>query len=162
MSEEQARTDAEEIAARKARGRAIMEKLTGSADATTALLTALSPDYVEWVTEFALGQVWARPGLDLKTRSLCTVAALTVLGRMDNLKTHIRGALGNGATRKEIIEVILHMTVYGGFPDAWDGLAAAREVFAAIDARSPDGTFNEQAAPETLSYEEETGAGTGE
>ncbi|HZP84165.1 MAG TPA: carboxymuconolactone decarboxylase family protein [Chthonomonadaceae bacterium] len=134
--ERRERTDAEEIAARKARGRAIMEQLTGSAEATGALLTALSPDYVEWVTEFALGQVWARPGLDLKTRSLCTVAALTVLGRISNLKTHIRGALGNGATREEIIEVILHMTVYGGFPDAWDGLAVAREVFAALDAQA--------------------------
>ena len=53
---------------------------------------------------------------------------------MNSLKTHIRGALGNGATREEIVEVLLHMTVYGGFPDAWDGLAVAREVFAQQDA----------------------------
>jgi 4-carboxymuconolactone decarboxylase len=123
-----------EITERKARGREIMQQLTGSAEATTALLSGLAPDYADWVTEFALGQVWARPGLDLKTRSLCTVAALTVLGRIGSLKTHIRGALGNGATREEILEVILHMTVYGGFPDAWDGLAAAREVFHALDS----------------------------
>ncbi len=123
----------DEIAERKRRGEEIMGQLTGSTEATTALLTNLAPQYAEWVTEFALGQVWARPGLDLKTRSLCTVAALTVQGRIGSLKTHIRGALGNGATRDEIIEVILHMTVYGGFPDAWDGLAAAREVFAALD-----------------------------
>lgn len=129
-------TELEEIEARKARGREIMEQLTGSAEQTSALLEALSPDYVNWVTEFALGQVWARPGLDLKTRSLCTVAALTVQGRINNLKTHIRGAIGNGATREEVIEVILHMTVYGGFPDAWDGLAAAREVFATLDAEN--------------------------
>ncbi len=132
--EERGQTEAEAIAARKARGLAIMAQLTGSAEATTELLTGLSPEYADWVTEFALGQVWARPGLDLKTRSLCTVAALTVLGRIGSLKTHIRGALGNGATRDEIIEVILHMTVYGGFPDAWDGLAAAREVFASLAA----------------------------
>lgn len=133
---EQGRAEAAEIAARKARGREIMGQLTGSAEATTDMLAALAPDYAEWVTEFALGQVWARPGLDLKTRSLCTVAALTALGRINNLKTHIRGAIGNGATRDEIIEVILHMTIYGGFPDAWDGLAAAREVFAALDSAS--------------------------
>lgn len=125
-----------EIEARNRRGRAIMESLTGSAEATTEMLAALSPDYVAWVTEFALGQVWARPILDLKTRSLCTVAALTVQGRIPGLKTHIKGAIGNGASREEIIEVILHMTVYGGFPDAWDGLAAAREVFAALDAET--------------------------
>ena len=123
----------DEIEARKLRGQEIMEQLTGSAQATTELLTNLAPVYAEWVTEFALGQVWARPALDLKTRSLCTVAALTVQGRIGSLKTHIRGALGNGATRDEIVETILHMTVYGGFPDAWDGLAAAREVFAALD-----------------------------
>src|SRR5437868_10623818 len=113
--EERERTDAD-IVERRARGRAIMEQLTGSAEKTTALLNALSPDFADWVTEFALGRVWARPGLDLKTRSLCTVAALTVLGRINNLKTHIRGAIGNGATREEILEVILHMAVYGGFP----------------------------------------------
>lgn len=130
--------DDSEIAARRERGRAIMESLTGSAEETTALLAGLAPEYAAWVTEFALGQVWARPGLDLKTRSLCTVAALTVQGRLSGLRTHIRGALGNGATREEIVEVLLHMTVYGGFPDAWDGLAVAREVFAAEDARAAD------------------------
>jgi 4-carboxymuconolactone decarboxylase len=122
------------IEQRKERGREIMAQLTGSAEATTELLTGLDPAYADWVTEFALGQVWARPGLDMKTRSLCTVAALTVQGRLNSLKTHIRGALGNGATREEIVEVLLHMTVYGGFPDAWDGLAVAREVFAQQDA----------------------------
>ncbi len=126
-----------EIELRKERGRAIMEQLTGSAEEMTKLLTALSPDYVDWVTEFALGRVWSRPELDLKTRSLCTISALTVLGRINNLKIHIRGAIGNGATREEIVEVILHMTIYGGFPDAWDGLAAAKEVFAELDAFNP-------------------------
>lgn len=126
-----------EIELRKERGRAIMEQLTGSAEETTRILNDLSPEFMDWVTEFALGRVWARPQLDLKTRSLCTISALTVLGRINNLKTHIRGAIGNGATRDEIIEVILHMTIYGGFPDAWDGLAAAREVFADLDAYIP-------------------------
>jgi len=62
-----------EIEVRRLRGQEIMEQLTGSAKATTELLTNLAPVYAEWVTEFALAQVWARPGLDLKTRSLCTV-----------------------------------------------------------------------------------------
>ena len=126
-----------EIELRMERGRAIMEQLTGSAEDMTRLLTALSPDYVDWVTEFALGRVWARPELDLKTRSLCTISALTVMGRLNHLKTHIRGAIGNGATREEIIEVVLHMTIYGGFPAAWDGLATAREVFAELDDYIP-------------------------
>ena len=117
-----------------ARGMEIMDQLTGDGRAWADTIGSLSPDYETWVTRFALGTIWDRPGLDLKTRSLCTVAALTVLGRQSHLRTHIRGALGNGATREEIVEVLLHMTVYGGFPDAWDGLAAAREVFAALDA----------------------------
>ena len=126
---------ADSIEARWERGRAVMEQLTGSAVEWDAFLSGLAPEYAQWVTEFALGQVWSRPGLDLKTRSLITVAALTVQGRAVGLKTHIRGALNNGATREEVVETILHMTVYGGFPDAWDALAVARTVFSELDER---------------------------
>lgn len=94
-----------------------------------AYISDIAPDFGKYVREFALGEVWARPGLDRKTRSLCTVAALTALDKDIQLRAHIALALLNGATREEIVEVILHMAVYAGFPAAWNGLIAAKQVF---------------------------------
>ena len=89
----------------------------------------LSPDFAAMVTDFVAGEVWSRPNLELKTRSLITVAALTALGRASALRLNIEMALNNGATREEILETLLHMAVYAGFPAAWDALAIADEVF---------------------------------
>ena len=82
----------------------------------------------EFITRNAWGNVWQRPGLDLKTRSLITVAMLTAQGKQQELKAHIRGALTNGATPEEIRELMLHATVYCGFPTAIDGFRSATEV----------------------------------
>ncbi|TKW66127.1 MAG: carboxymuconolactone decarboxylase family protein [Paracoccus denitrificans] len=82
--------------------------------------------------ETAYGHYYARPGLDLKTRQLCTVAALTVLGGQTGpqLKVNIAHTLAVGATPREILEAIWQMAVYGGMPAALNGLNAATEVFA--------------------------------
>ncbi|MES2257798.1 MAG: carboxymuconolactone decarboxylase family protein [Pseudomonadota bacterium] len=80
------------------------------------------------ITREAWGTVWCRDGLDLKTRSLVTVAMLTALGRTHELKGHVRGALNNGATAEEIREVLLHATIYCGVPLAGDATRAAHEV----------------------------------
>jgi 4-carboxymuconolactone decarboxylase len=82
----------------------------------------------EFITRNAWGNVWQRPGLDLKTRSLITVAMLTALGKQQELKGHVRGALNNGATPEEIREIMLHATVYCGFPTAIDAFRSAAEV----------------------------------
>ena len=82
----------------------------------------------EFITRNAWGNVWQRPGLDLKTRSLITVAMLTAQGKQQELKAHIRGALTNGATPEEIRELMLHATVYCGFPTAIDAFRCATEV----------------------------------
>ena len=82
----------------------------------------------EFITRNAWGNVWQRPGLDLKTRSLVTVAMLTALGKQTELKGHVRGALNNGATPEEIREIMLHATVYCGFPAAIDAFRSATEV----------------------------------
>jgi 4-carboxymuconolactone decarboxylase len=92
----------------------------------------LSPDFERFIAEFVLADVWSRPKLDLKTRSLCTIAALTVLGRENQLKTHIIAALNNGASKEEVIEVLLHMSIYGGFPVAWNGLMVAQKAFSEL------------------------------
>lgn len=89
----------------------------------------LSPDFAQYVTSFLAGDVWSRPHLDLKTRSLITVAALTALGRPNGLRLNIEMALNNGATREEILETLLQMAPYAGFPACWEGLVIADEVF---------------------------------
>jgi 4-carboxymuconolactone decarboxylase len=82
----------------------------------------------EFITRNAWGNVWQRPGLDLKTRSLITVAMLTALGKQHELKGHVRGALNNGVTPEELREVMLHATVYCGFPTAIDAFRSVTEV----------------------------------
>lgn len=89
----------------------------------------LSPDFSKLVTEFVAGEVWTRPNLELKTRSLITVSALAALGRTNALRLNIEMALNNGVTHAEILETILHMAVYAGFPACWDALVIADEVF---------------------------------
>jgi 4-carboxymuconolactone decarboxylase len=80
------------------------------------------------ITRAAWGDVWQRPGLDLKTRSLITVAMLTALGKQHELKGHVRGALNNGATPEELQEVLLHAAVYCGVPTAVEAFRSAAEV----------------------------------
>jgi len=84
----------------------------------------------EFITRNAWGTVWCRDGLDLKTRSLITVSMLTALGRAHELKGHVRGALNNGATPKELQEVLLHAAVYCGAPLAVEAFRVAAEVVA--------------------------------
>ena len=82
----------------------------------------------QYITRNAWGDVWQRPGLDLKTRSLITVAMLIALGKQHELKGHVRGALNNGATAQEIQEVLLHTSIYCGVPTAVDAFRSAAEV----------------------------------
>jgi 4-carboxymuconolactone decarboxylase len=94
-------------------------------------LQDIAPDFAEYLIEFPFGDIYSRPGLDLKTRELAVVAALTALGNAaPQLKVHIHGALNVGCTRQEVVEVIIQMAVYAGFPAALNGLFAAKEVFA--------------------------------
>jgi 4-carboxymuconolactone decarboxylase len=83
------------------------------------------------VTRHAWGNTWQRDGIDLKTRSIVTVSMLVALGKMHELKIHVRGALNNGVTPQELQEIFLHASVYCGFPAAVDAFRAASEV---IDA----------------------------
>ncbi|WP_421854377.1 carboxymuconolactone decarboxylase family protein [Oricola sp.] len=89
------------------------------------------PDFAETLIEYAYGRHYAREGLDLKTRQLATVAALTALGGQTGpqLKINIAHALAAGATEKEVLEVIYQMAVYGGMPAAINGINAALAVF---------------------------------
>src|SRR6266446_9607729 len=99
-------------------------------------LQDIAPDFARYLVEFAFGDIYARPGLDLKSRQIATVAGLTALGTaMPQLKVHIHGALNVGCTRQEITEVIMQMAVYAGFPAALNGLSAAKDVFTERERR---------------------------
>ena len=94
-------------------------------------LNDIAPDFATYLVEFAFGDIYTRPALDLRAREIATVAALTALGTAaPQLRAHIHGALNVGCTREEIIEVIMQMSIYAGFPAALNGLAAAKAVFA--------------------------------
>jgi 4-carboxymuconolactone decarboxylase len=86
------------------------------------------------VTRHAWGNTWQRPGIDLRTRSIVTVSMLVALGRMHELKAHMRGALNNGVTKEELQEIFLHASVYWGFPAAVDAFRTAAEVIDAAPA----------------------------
>src|SRR3989338_2606499 len=87
------------------------------------MLKDICPDMADFIVEFPYGQIWTRDGLDIKTRELITIASLTTLGyARDQLKSHIINALNAGCTKKEIVEVILQMCIYAGFPAAISAL----------------------------------------
>jgi 4-carboxymuconolactone decarboxylase len=88
----------------------------------------------ELVTQYCWGDVWNRPGLPRKTRSLLNLAMLTALNRPHELKAHVRGALNNGATRDEIQEVLLQTAIYCGVPAALDSFRSAKEVLTEMGA----------------------------
>jgi len=98
-------------------------------------LKDIAPDFARYIIEFAFGDIFSRPGLDLKSREIAVVAALTALGNAaPQLKYHIDAALNVGCSRQEVIEIIMQMAVYAGFPAALNGLSAAREVFEERDS----------------------------
>jgi len=98
--------------------------------ATVEALNDIAPALAQFIAEFAYADVISRPGLDMKTREMATVATLVALGNAaPQLKIHIHCALNVGCTHQEIIELMVHMAVYAGFPAALNGIAAARDVF---------------------------------
>ncbi len=93
-------------------------------------LADIAPDFATYLIEFPFGEIYSRPKLDLRTRELITVAALTALGNAaPQLKVHINACLNVGCARDTITEAIMQMAVYAGFPSALNGLFAAKEVF---------------------------------
>jgi 4-carboxymuconolactone decarboxylase len=97
-------------------------------DRATAAAGAFGAPFQELITKYAWGAVWSRPGLDLRTRSAITLAALVSVRAENELALHIRGALRNGLTPEEIAEVLLHTAVYAGVPAANSAFAVARRV----------------------------------
>ncbi len=90
----------------------------------------------EMVTQYCWGEVWGREGLDRKTRSMLNLAMLTALNRPHEVKLHLKGALNNGVTREEIMEVFLQAMIYCGVPAAIDSFRTAKEVFKEVDGEA--------------------------
>jgi 4-carboxymuconolactone decarboxylase len=124
-----------DTAQRRERGLQLLQQMLGpeQAEWTRQLWHGIHPDFEEYVLEFVAGEMWSRPQLDLRTRSLVTVAAVTALGRPLALELNIRMALNNGASRQEVMETLLQMGPYAGFPAAWEGLTIAHKVFRELD-----------------------------
>ena len=112
------------------RGMKVRREVLGDAhvDRATESATPFTADFQELITKYAWGEIWSRPGLDRKTRSCITLAALVALGRDHELPLHVRAALRNGLTPDEIKEVLLHTAVYAGVPAANSAFAIAQQV----------------------------------
>ncbi len=121
-------------ATRFERGLAVRRQVLGAeyVDRAMATADAFTRPLQELVTEYCWGAVWTRPGLTRKTRSLINVAMLTALNRPHEVRLHVRGALRNGCTRAEIMEVLLQTAIYCGVPAAVDSFRIAREVLAEV------------------------------
>ena len=115
------------------RGKRVLAEIDGEAGLNVvAALTGIAPDFADYLFEFPFGDIYSRPGLDLRAREIATIAALTAMGNATpQLKVHIEAGLNVGLTREEITETIMQMAVYAGFPAAVIGLFAAKDVFAA-------------------------------
>lgn len=113
------------------RGQAMLNEIDGEAgEAVIKSLSDIAPDFARYIIEYPFGDIYSRPGLDLKSREMATVAALTAMGTAEpQLGVHIHGALNTGCSEQEVIEIIIQMSVYAGFPAALNGLRVARSVF---------------------------------
>ncbi|WBM80044.1 4-carboxymuconolactone decarboxylase [Cryobacterium breve] len=127
-----ARTAAEVYAAGLAVRRAVLGDT--HVDAATAAITPETADFQDFITRYAWGEIWTRPGLDRRTRSFLTLACLITGGHENELAMHVRAALTNGLSRAEISEAMLHTAIYAGVPAANSALSIARSTFATLDA----------------------------
>jgi 4-carboxymuconolactone decarboxylase len=109
------------------------------AEQRLAQATDFNRDFEELVTRYCFGETWSRPGLELKTRSLITIAALTALSKPNQLRVHVQGALANGATAEEIREVILHTVAYAGIPAGVEAFTAAADALGYTSRSDKDG-----------------------
>lgn len=124
------------------RGRRALAEIDGTAgEKVVASLADIAPDFATYLLEFPFGDIYSRPGLDLRAREIATIGALTAMGNAaPQLKVHIEAGLNVGLSRGEIVEIIMQMAVYAGFPAALNGLFAAKEVFANRASQEAEGT----------------------
>lgn len=123
---------------RHAAGMKVRREVLGAAhvDKAESSKTPFTEPFQDFITRYAWGEIWSRPGLPRHTRSLLTLAMTVALNRGDEFRMHVRAALNNKVTREEIQEVLLQSAIYCGLPAANAAFHIAQEVFAEIDAAS--------------------------
>ena len=122
-------------AARYEQGMQVRREVLGAehVDAANARITASTADFQDFITRTAWGDVWSRPGLDRRARSVAVLSSLIALGHHEELAMHVRAAVTNGLTRDEIVEVILQSAIYAGVPAANTAFRIAQPI---LDERS--------------------------
>lgn len=122
------------------RGMQVRREVLGDEHVDRAIerTTEFTADFQDFITRYAWGEVWARPGLDRRTRSCITLSALVALGKVEELEMHVAAALRNGLTAEEVKEVLLHSALYCGLPAANAAFAAAQRVIDAHQGGSAD------------------------
>ena len=122
-------------AERLAKGMEVRRGVLGDAhvDRSLAKVNDFNGDFQDFITRYAWGEVWSRPGLSRHTRSLLTLVLMVALNRGDEFKMHVRAAFNNGVTRDEIKELLRHAALYAGLPAANTAYHLAEEVFAELD-----------------------------
>ena len=116
-------------------GMRVRREVLGDAhvDRAVANTTEFTAPFQEFITEYAWGTIWARDQIDRRSRSMITLAVLTALGREHEIAMHVRAAIGNGLTREEIGEVLLHTAVYAGLPASNRAFAIAQQALDELD-----------------------------
>ena len=117
------------------RGLAARKTVMGPAavERAESRLTPFNEEWMGFVTRYAFGEVWSRPGLPLKTRSMLTIAMLTALGRHDELAVHIRATRNTGVSLDEVREILMQAAIYAGVPAAMSAFNRAQQVYADMD-----------------------------
>src|SRR6202163_3289845 len=117
------------------RGRKIREQVLGPAHAARGARnrTPFNAEFQNFLMEYAWGEIWARPGLDHKTRSMITIAMLVGMGKMDELKLHFRATRNTGVSRDEVKEILMHAAIYCGVPAAFGAFQLAAQIFDEMD-----------------------------
>jgi 4-carboxymuconolactone decarboxylase len=124
---------------RREQGTRVRRAILGNQHVDRAVVstTEFTADFQDFITRVAWGDIWSRPGLPAKTRSLLTIALMVALNRADEFRMHVRAALNNGITQDEIKEILLHCAIYCGVPAANSAFHIALEVLAEGDNKSP-------------------------
>ena len=117
------------------RGKKVRESVLGAAHTgrTAKNRTPFNAEFQDFLMEYAWGEIWSRPGLDMKQRSMLTIAMLVAMGKNDELKLHIRATRNTGVTREEVKEIMMHAAIYAGVPLAFGSFQIAAQLFDEMD-----------------------------
>jgi 4-carboxymuconolactone decarboxylase len=127
------------------RGKKVREAVLGSAHVarTAKNRTPFNADFQDFLMEYAWASIWSRPGLDHRTSSMITIAMLVAMGRLDELKLHVRATANTGVSREEVKEIMMHAAIYAGVPAAFGAFGLAAQIFADMDQEAAAAALND-------------------